>query len=405
MSGYDRNGAFAETGTWASLEEGQHDMLLEDTYMFGIDPALLDGMQMQTDYTMFSSLPGRTPSIYPSPPSQFAQLTQPYPYYVTPGTKLPDRSYAEALRSTPNSPYYNSISPAETVNQEEFSRRQGQAQRQMRQASHLLPEGRKTRQQAGRQLSYAEVTQLPPEQGIQSRRDGRAQYSTLSQQEIYVVRPRHAVSHRHQDEQPPRTAQHPNQNPNTRISVDPRNNFPPLLAQDVLVTNSRRLGIASATHSLQGWLEVPMAVGERTGLPINRSPRQPTPQTPVASPPTSIATNSASSSARRSKREIMSGDGQYQCDQCPAGFYTAEDRTKHQDRVHGDYSRRPHACQQCDRRFLYPKDLRRHEATHGQASRIYFCPWTDCEFAKKGFIRKDHFDRHLPIHFRTNLAG
>ncbi|KAK3704821.1 hypothetical protein LTR37_013653 [Vermiconidia calcicola] len=405
MSGYDRNGAVAQTGTWTSLEEGQHNMLLEDTSMFGIDTASLDGMQMQNDYTMFPDLPGRRPYVYPPPPSQIVQPTQPSPYYVNTGTHIPDWSYAEVLRSTPNSHYCNSICVAQTLNQEGASMRQSQAQHQMRQGSRLPPEGSRKGQQAGRQLSYAEVTQLPTEQGRQSKRDDWPQYSTLNLQEIYAARPRHTVSRRQQDEQPSGTAHYQYQNANTRNRVDPSNNPPSSLTEDALVANSRRSGSASATDTLQDWHLVPKAVGERTGLPINRSSHQYTAHTPTATPPTSFTTHSASSNARRSKRQIMSGEGQYQCDQCPAGFNTAEDRRKHQDRVHGDYSRRPHACQQCDRRFLYSKDLRRHQATHGQAPGIYFCPLTECEFAEKGFFRKDHFDRHLPIHFRPNSAG
>lgn len=36
----------------------------------------------------------------------------------------------------------------------------------------------------------------------------------------------------------------------------------------------------------------------------------------------------------------------------------------HHSRVHLAYEQRPYPCEQCDKRFLFPKDLRRHETTH-----------------------------------------
>ena len=74
-----------------------------------------------------------------------------------------------------------------------------------------------------------------------------------------------------------------------------------------------------------GWLQVPKAAGERTGLVVNISPPQLQHNT-LKSPTGSIAASSVNSSGRRSKKEIMSGNCEYRCQHCGAGFYTPDDR-------------------------------------------------------------------------------
>src|ERR1700760_2702395 len=53
------------------------------------------------------------------------------------------------------------------------------------------------------------------------------------------------------------------------------------------------------------------------------------------------------------------------------------------------YEKRPYTCDQCDRSFLYPKDLRRHKTTH-TGSKQY-----RCRICPKSFSRKDNLRRHI----------
>jgi len=53
------------------------------------------------------------------------------------------------------------------------------------------------------------------------------------------------------------------------------------------------------------------------------------------------------------------------------------------------YEKRPYNCDQCDRSFLYPKDLRRHKTTH-TGSKQY-----RCGSCPKAFSRKDNLRRHM----------
>ena len=77
---------------------------------------------------------------------------------------------------------------------------------------------------------------------------------------------------------------------------------------------------------------------------------------------------------------------------------------KHEDRTHSDYAARPHVCQLCGKRFWFPKDLDRHEATHNRPPSRYFCSYNGCEYKTKGFYRRDHFNRHMEAHRRADSA-
>ena len=66
----------------------------------------------------------------------------------------------------------------------------------------------------------------------------------------------------------------------------------------------------------------------------------------------------------------------------------------HHERCHLPAHRRPHRCALCHRRFLYPRELRRHMASHGVGIR-YMCPVPRCRYATRGFGRRDHLLRHL----------
>ncbi|KAF2236923.1 hypothetical protein EV356DRAFT_530440 [Viridothelium virens] len=54
----------------------------------------------------------------------------------------------------------------------------------------------------------------------------------------------------------------------------------------------------------------------------------------------------------------------------------------------------------CGQRFHYKKDLIRHMHKHRkERSATYLCPRLDCLYYEKGFPRRDHFKRHLQLHF------
>jgi len=85
---------------------------------------------------------------------------------------------------------------------------------------------------------------------------------------------------------------------------------------------------------------------------------------------------------------------------CAREFDQRADLLRHQ-RTHTDMSERPHRCGQCDKSFLYPKDLKRHEATHlgdqDEEKPSFHCPVTSCEYGPggSGFSRKDGMLRHM----------
>ncbi|KAF2670760.1 hypothetical protein BT63DRAFT_353198, partial [Microthyrium microscopicum] len=50
---------------------------------------------------------------------------------------------------------------------------------------------------------------------------------------------------------------------------------------------------------------------------------------------------------------------------------------------------RPYNCDECERSFLYPKDLRRHKTTHSGSKQYR------CRICPKAFSRKDNLRRHM----------
>jgi len=76
---------------------------------------------------------------------------------------------------------------------------------------------------------------------------------------------------------------------------------------------------------------------------------------------------------------------------------------KHQ-RKHIPYTEWPEACLTCEQRFLYPKDLARHEPTHlSDEERAAYK--VECEVCGKGFTRKDNRDRHQRKHTASEIAS
>lgn len=84
--------------------------------------------------------------------------------------------------------------------------------------------------------------------------------------------------------------------------------------------------------------------------------------------------------------------------QHPHCIYVA--RTRGQLRQHRRYHipeyLRPFGCpyESCTRRFNFPREVQRHLPVHRQLPRFY-CPYTGCRAARRGFGREDHLTRHL----------
>lgn len=74
----------------------------------------------------------------------------------------------------------------------------------------------------------------------------------------------------------------------------------------------------------------------------------------------------ASYSGRRKRKRQASGFPCLEPD-CSELFDRQCDLTQH-ERSHLPYHQRPYPCEHCDKRFLFPKDLRRHERIHQPAS-------------------------------------
>lgn len=80
----------------------------------------------------------------------------------------------------------------------------------------------------------------------------------------------------------------------------------------------------------------------------------------------SAASSRASNSGRKRRRQDKK-EGGFFC--FHTGCFEVFDRQcdlNHHERMHLAYEDRPYPCEQCEKRFLFPKDLRRHEKTrHG----------------------------------------
>ncbi|KAF2019251.1 hypothetical protein BU24DRAFT_405950 [Aaosphaeria arxii CBS 175.79] len=86
---------------------------------------------------------------------------------------------------------------------------------------------------------------------------------------------------------------------------------------------------------------------------------------------------------------------------CTRAFDRSCDLNRHY-KSHLERNQRPHKCELCELRFLYPKDCKRHQQTHNpQLSRrtIFYCTVPGC-INVDGFSRRDNLLRHMRNHHR-----
>ena len=81
--------------------------------------------------------------------------------------------------------------------------------------------------------------------------------------------------------------------------------------------------------------------------------------------------DSVASTTSNKKRRLPKDEGAFACSYigCREVFNRHCDLTHHQ-RAHMPYGERPYPCEECDMRFLFPKDLRRHEKKHQSGGKL-----------------------------------
>lgn len=164
-----------------------------------------------------------------------------------------------------------------------------------------------------------------------------------------------------------------------------------LLPRDVTSNPSYHSGMTDNVPTVQGWILQARTVRDRLAPLDTDLLSPPTPSTQLS--PASVTSPSSSRlSTRRNKQQMRAGHHPYRCKHCDAGFNNHADLTHHM-RNHTPDEKRQHRCADCGRRFVFGKDLRRHELTH--APRTIFCQFKWCKHSTKGFRRPDHYERHL----------
>lgn len=102
-----------------------------------------------------------------------------------------------------------------------------------------------------------------------------------------------------------------------------------------------------------------------------------------------------STRTRSNSNQSSSSRRSYRC-RHPGCRYSSSSSNdlRHHRRYHTPMEERPHPCPNCTRRFTTPREVERHQSTHGLGAR-YYCPYAGCRYSVRGFGRQDNLDRHL----------
>lgn len=111
--------------------------------------------------------------------------------------------------------------------------------------------------------------------------------------------------------------------PRQRPTMDMRRQSPPTCVPPGLLSTNSIWNAPQQPGSVEGWLDVPRAAGERSGLVVNNS-LLPGSLDVLQSSTANLDLVSVSSSNRRSKKEIMSATSEHKCSSCGAGMNTLE---------------------------------------------------------------------------------
>lgn len=150
-----------------------------------------------------------------------------------------------------------------------------------------------------------------------------------------------------------------------------------------------------------------IAVAHRHDTPMTDDAKELVVPPPAVSltPPTASALSTTSSNGpaqrpRRTGRQLL--HGAFKCSKCACRFDRKERMRAHQHRVHMEHSVRPYACAagDCDKRFVYYKDLLRHQKLHRPHQPV------SCPHCKRKWVvfRADNFRRHMQTKHADQLA-
>jgi hypothetical protein len=168
----------------------------------------------------------------------------------------------------------------------------------------------------------------------------------------------------------------------------PHRATPPLRVDTQHLSPSNHLRLPQTPSQLSTVTSSPMSASSYHSAEGFLAP--PTPSH-FSSAPSSPASATSARSPRRSQEEMRSSPAPFRCEDCNSGFDTQQ-AVQHHQRNHLPDESRKHVCKTCAKRFLHPKDLRRHEKVHEEPQ--YFCTIAGCTY-NKGFKRDDHLRRHM----------
>ena len=170
---------------------------------------------------------------------------------------------------------------------------------------------------------------------------------------------------------------------------------------DITSNFNYRSGITETIESVGDWAGQPRAFHDRVNPRVDTHGLQLRAPSAHRYPASVTSASSSRVSTRRNKEQMISGDYNYRCDECQAGFHTNAELGQHM-RKHVPYKDRPYPCDFCERRFGFRKDLRRHEPIHDPNAEMFPCPFSECKYSKPGFKREDHLGRHLRSQHRVD---